>query len=84
VGEARKTPELSSPVVKVRRGTALRQAQGVLSLPKDEGGEAPGWQGATSENTGPYPILIRSLPLPNGFGGGAASNGRLRLLIAEC
>ena len=29
------------PVVKVQRRTALRQAQGVLSLPKDEGGEAP-------------------------------------------
>jgi hypothetical protein len=25
-------------------------AQGVLSAPKDEGGEAPRWQGATTEN----------------------------------
>jgi hypothetical protein len=25
-------------------------AQGVLSLPKDEGGEAPRWPGATTEN----------------------------------
>ncbi len=33
---------------------ALRQAQGVLSSPKDETGDAPGSQGATSENIGQY------------------------------
>jgi len=41
-------------VVEVGRRTALRQAQGVLSSPKDETDDAPGSQGAKRENIGKY------------------------------
>ena len=40
--------------MKISRRTALRQAQGVLSPPKDEIDDAPGSQGAKRENSWDY------------------------------
>ncbi len=48
--EAREFADVWQPVVKVARRTALRHAQGVPSLPRNETGEAPRGQGATTEN----------------------------------